>query len=80
MKKSFIELLERNEQVQKLKDRGYSHLVDVLLNEESYTKKGRPNKSSICRQLDWKPKQLEDALQQCQQILATDVDWEIVEV
>jgi hypothetical protein len=79
MKKSFIELLERHELVQKLINRGYGQLVDVLLNEESYTKKGRPNKSSICRQLRWKPKQLEDALEDCQHILMSDMGWETSE-
>lgn len=80
MKKSFIEILERQEMVQKLTDRGYGQLVDVLLNEESYTKKGRPNKSSICRQLGWKPKQLDDALEDCKHILMPDMGWEHSEV
>ena len=66
-----IEVLEQQELIQKLIDAGYSELVDVFLSNESqvYTKKGRLNKSGACRVLDWKTKQLEDALEACRSIL-----------
>ena len=71
MNKSFIEILEREELVQKLRDAGYGELVDALLLNESqaYTKRGRLNKSGACRLLSWKTKQLEDALEACREIL-----------
>ncbi len=76
MKKAFTELLERQELIQKLIDRGYGQLVDVLLMDDSYTKKGRLNKSAACRMLGWKPKQLEDALKECKMLLLSDLGWE----
>ncbi len=71
MSKNMIEVLEQQELIQKLIDAGYSELVDVFLSNESqvYTKKGRLNKSGACRVLDWKTKQLEDALEACRNIL-----------
>ena len=73
-KKNVTENLERLELIQKLVDNGYSELIEVLLYNENkcYTKKGRLNKSGTCRILDWKPKQLEDALSECRRILGTD--------
>lgn len=76
MTKTFTELLERQELIDKLVGKGYDALVDVLLKHDSYTKKGRLNKSSVCRQLGWKPKQLEDALYECKCLLIGDVGWE----
>jgi hypothetical protein len=76
MKKSFTELLERQELIQKLIDKGYGELIDVLLMDDSYTKKGRLNKSAVCRKLGWKPKQLEDALNECKSLLLVDIGWE----
>lgn len=74
-KNNLSELLERQELIQKLVDRGYGKLVEVLLMNESkvYTKKGRLNKSGACRILGWKPKQLEDALNKCRDILKEDL-------
>lgn len=74
MKKTFTETLERQELIDKLVSKGYAQLVDILLVESSYTKKGRLNKSSVCRQLQWKPKQLEDALSECSQLLDQDME------
>ena len=70
-----LEFLERQELLQKLTDRGYGKLVEALLLNESrvYTKKGRLNKSGACRVLLCKPKQLEDALQKCREILMEDM-------
>jgi hypothetical protein len=70
------EVLERNELIQKLVERGYGELVEALLDNENrvYTKKGRLNKSGACRVLGWKTKQLEDALEECRDILKTDIE------
>lgn len=73
---NFFESLERQELIQKLKDKGYGELVEALLinEKEVYTKKGRLNKSGACRVLNWKTKQLEDALRECHAILRADVE------
>ena len=74
--------IETQEVIQKLKEAGYSELVDCLLDNEKdcYTKKGRLNKSSTCRKLNWKGKKLEDALQQMRVILAAEYDLDLEEV
>jgi hypothetical protein len=41
---------------------------------EVYTKKGRLNKSGACRILGWKPKELEEALDSCKDILGKIYD------
>lgn len=71
MQKSSLEILEQQELIQKLVDQGYGELIDALLMNENatYTKKGRLNKSGACRVLNWKTKQLEDALAACREIL-----------
>jgi hypothetical protein len=70
---SLIELLERQELIQKLVDSGHKNLVETLLtNNKVYTKKGRLNKSGACRAMGWKAKQLEDALEQCREILSNE--------
>lgn len=76
MAHNLIEVLERQELIQKLVDKGYGHLVEALLMNETkvYTKKGRLNKSGACRVLLWKTKQLEDALRECREILRDDAD------
>ena len=68
--------LETQELIQKLVDRGYGELVDCLLSNESkcYTKRDRLNKSATCRELGWKAKQLEDALNEMREILRQDTD------
>lgn len=70
MSKNLTEVLEQQEVIQKLIDRGYGELIDALLMNESkvYTKKGRLNKSGACRVLGWKTKQLEDAIEECRNI------------
>ncbi len=69
--KSHTEVLEQQEQIQKLIEAGYGELIDALLSNESkvYTKKGRLNKCGACRVLGWKTKQLEDALEACKDVL-----------
>lgn len=68
--------IETQEVIQKLKDAGYSELVECLMDNEKdcYTKKGRLNKSSTCRKLNWKGKKLEDALKQMKTLLCQEFD------
>lgn len=68
--------IEMQEVIQKLRDAGYGELVDCLLDNEKdcYTKKGRLNKSSTCRRLNWKSKKLEDALKCMKELLKTEFD------
>lgn len=70
-----IEQIEKQELIQKLIDKGYAPLIDALLSNEKdvYTKKGRLNKSGACRVLGWKPKDLEQALESCKEILKNDL-------
>jgi hypothetical protein len=74
MKKNPLELLEREEIIEKLQKAGYAELIDILLSNEGkvYTKKGRLNKSGACRVLGWKSKQLEDALEMCKELLSRE--------
>lgn len=71
-----IEVLERQELLQKLIEAGYGEFIENLLTNENkvYTKKGKLNKSGACRVMGWKTKQLEDALRACQDILKDSVD------
>lgn len=71
MGKSLIEVLETQELIEKLVEKGYGDLVDAFLCNESkvYTKKNRLNKSGACRVLGWKPKQLDDAFEECKTLL-----------
>lgn len=71
---SFIESLEKEELIEKLRSSGFGELIDAfLLNETKvYTKKGRLNKSGACRVMNVKPKQLEDLLAACRTILEKD--------
>jgi hypothetical protein len=70
--------MENQELIQKLIDSGYSNLVDAFLLNDSkvYTKKGRLNKSGACRVLKCKPKELEDAIKACQELLKRDLSEE----
>lgn len=76
MKSNLIELMERQELIQKLIDKGFGELIEVLLTNEnkSYTKRGRLNKSGACRALGWKAKELEDALEACREILKDEFE------
>lgn len=70
--------IEIQEIIEKLRDNGYGDIVDCLLENESivYTKKGRLNKSSTCREMDWKNKQLEDTIQAIKNIVGPDLGWD----
>lgn len=75
-----MHFIEIQEIIEKLKDAGYGELVDCLLDNEKdcYTKKGRLNKSSTCRRLNWKGKKLEDALQHMRDILKSEFDFDLI--
>lgn len=66
--------LENQELIQKLIDNGFSDIVDAFLLNDTrvYTKKGRLNKSGACRVLNLKPKELEDRIKQCKELLFKD--------
>lgn len=76
-----ISIIETQELIQKLIDRGYGEIVECLLQNEQkvYTKKGRLNKCSTCREMKWKSKQLEDALGEMRAILQTELGLELPE-
>lgn len=69
------EQLECQELIQKLINNGMGDIVDALLQHETkcYTKKARLNKCGTCRVLGYKPKQLENALAKCRELLAADM-------
>lgn len=71
-----IDLLERQELIDKLIKNGYGEIVEALMENEidCYTKKGRLNKSGACRVLDLKTKQLEDKLNDMKELLREDLD------
>ena len=70
--------LENQELIQKLIDNGFGHLVDAFLSNDNkvYTKRGRLNKSGACRVLKCKPKELEDAIKACQELLKKELHLE----
>lgn len=69
-------LIEIQEVMQKLRENGYSDIIDCLIDNEKecYTKKGRLNKSSTCRKLSWKGKKLEDCLKEMRILLQNEYD------
>lgn len=75
MVKNFVDTLEKQELIQKLIDSGFGELVDMLLLNENkaYTKKGRINKSGVCRLLKCKPKEFEELLDKCREVLKNDL-------
>ena len=62
---------ENQELIEKLIKNGYGDIVEAFLSNDNeiYTKKGRLNKSGACRLLNCKPKELEDAIKSCQELL-----------
>lgn len=75
-KNSMISSTEMEEIIQKLKENGYQEVVDCLIEgeKECYTKKGRLNKSSACRKLNWKSKKLEDTFREMRLVLQNEFD------
>ena len=71
-------MIEQQELVEKLKSSGYGKLVEALLanDQECYTKKGRLNKSGTCRVLGCKPKELDDAIEECKRLCP---EWSLEE-
>jgi hypothetical protein len=78
MKKNTFDQLENQELIQKLIDSGHGNLVDAFLSNDNkvYTKKGRLNKSGACRVLKCKPKDLEDSILACQDLLKKELSLE----
>lgn len=74
---NYFNQFENQELIQKLIDNGYGDLVDAfLLNDNKvYTKKGRLNKSGACRVLKCKPKELDDLIKACQELLQKDLNF-----
>lgn len=74
MKGSLLDILERQELIQKLIDKGHGELIEIFLMNENkvYTKKGRLNKSGACRALGCKPKDLQKKLDACREILKNE--------
>ena len=79
MKKNTFDQLENQELIQKLIDSGHGNLVDAFLSNDNkvYTKKGRLNKSGACRVLKCKPKDLEDSILACQDLLKKELSLEV---
>lgn len=74
MAKNMFEVIEQQELLQKLIDAGHGDFVDkILMNEtKAFTRGGKMNRSGTCRVLDMKPKQLEEILVSCREILASE--------
>jgi hypothetical protein len=72
---SMLEDLEIREVIQKLIDNGHRKIIEALLANESkvYTKKGRLNKSGLCRVLGWKTKQVEDEFEKMKELCKGDL-------
>lgn len=73
-----VHAIEMDEIIQKLKEHGFTEIVECLLDHEidCYTKKGRLNKSATTRKMGWKSKQLEDALKGMRELLQGDMGVE----
>lgn len=73
--KSFTDVIEESEMIDKLVKAGYGDLVNAFLLNDSkcYTKKARLNKCGACRVLAWKPKELEQALAKCRELLDSEL-------
>ena len=74
MRKNFLEVIEKQEILDILEKNGMGKEIETLLLNESkaYTKKGRLNKSGACRILGMKPKELDEFLKQCRDVIKAD--------
>jgi hypothetical protein len=72
--KSFKQL-ENQELIDRLISKGFQDIVDAFLTNDNkvYTKKGRLNKSGACRVLKCKPKDLDERLKECQELLTKEL-------
>lgn len=75
---NFTEVIERQELLQRISESCHRHaeMVEVFLLNENlvYTKGGRLNKSGACRLLKCKPKDLEQMLLTCRELIQEAVD------
>lgn len=74
MRKNFLEVIEKQEILDILERNGMGKEIEaLLLNEnQAYTKKGRLNKSGACRLLGMKPKELDEFLKKCRDIIKAE--------
>jgi hypothetical protein len=74
MRKNFLEVIEKQEILDILEKNGMGKEIETLLLNESkaYTKKGRLNKSGACRILGMKPKELDEFLKKCRDVIKAD--------
>jgi len=74
MRKNFLEVIEKQEILDILEKNGMGKEIEALLLNESkaYTKKGRLNKSGACRILGMKPKELDEFLKKCRDVIKAD--------
>ena len=70
--------LELQEVINKLKVGGYGNIIECLMDNEAecFTKKGRFNKSAICRKTGLKTKELEDVLKNMKDLLKQEYSVE----
>ncbi len=71
MKNKFLDGIENAELINLLENSAVREKINTILLHESivYTKKGRLNKSGACRILNMKPKELDDFLVECRDII-----------
>ncbi len=71
MKNKFLDGIENAELINLLENSAVREKINTILLNESivYTKKGRLNKSGACRILNMKPKELDDFLVECRDII-----------
>lgn len=74
MQNKFLDGIENSELITLLENSNLSEKINtILLNENIvYTKKGRLNKSGACRVLNMKPKELDDFLVACKEVLGAN--------
>ena len=74
MRKNFLEVIEKQEILDILEKNGMGKEIETLLLNESkaYTKKCRLNKSGACRILGMKPKELDEFLKKCRDVIKAD--------
>lgn len=71
MKNKFLDGIENAELMALLENSNVREKINTILLNESvvYTKKGRLNKSGACRVLNMKPKELDDFIIECRDII-----------
>lgn len=71
MRNKFLDGVENSELIALLENSSVKEKINTILLNESivYTKKGRHNKSGACRILNMKPKELDDFISECRDII-----------